>query len=105
MVHRVILTEAALDDLTSISDYLAEVAGEDVAAAYDAQLKAACLSLTEFPNRGRPRGQFRPGLRSIPFARLATIFYVAEKDQVQVVRVIHARRDLAAAFEDRRDIP
>ena len=100
MPHKVILTQPALRDVRSFSDYLAEVAGEDVAATHDAQLKAACHSLADFPRRGRPRDEFAPGLRSIPVARLATIFYVAHRDEVQIVRVIHARRDLAAAFED-----
>lgn len=101
MPHKVILTETALHDLQSISDYLAEVAGEDVAATHDAQLRVACSSLMDFPHRGRPRNEISPGLRSIPFARLVTIFYIAYGDEVEIVRVIHARRDLAAAFEDR----
>ena len=101
MAHKVILTETALHDLQSISDYLAEAAGEDVAATYVAQLKAACLSLTDFPHRGRPRDEISADLRSIPFARLVTIFYVVQRDEVHIVRMVHARRDLAAAFEDK----
>ena len=87
-------------DLQSISDYLAEVADEDVAATHDAQIKALCSSLTEFPHRGRPRDEIRLGLRSISFARFVTIFYLTFEKEVQIVHVIHARRDSASAFED-----
>lgn len=100
MPHRVRLTETAFRDLQSISDYLADVAGEDVAATHDAQLKAACSSLTDFPRRGRLRDEIYPGLRSISFARFVTIFYAVGTDDVKIIRVIHSRRDTSAAFEE-----
>jgi toxin ParE1/3/4 len=99
VAYRVILTEPAIEDLALLSDYLAEVAGEDVAETHDAGIKAICYSLTDFPRRGRPRDELRPGLRSIPFARLVTIFYTIDKDEVQIVRVMNARRDVNAAFQ------
>jgi len=55
--------------------------------------------LDQFPNRGTPHDDVRPGLRSIPLRGAVTIFYAVKADEVQIVRVIHARRDLAAAFE------
>ena len=94
------MNEIALDDLQSISDYLADVAGEDVAATYDAELKAACFSLADFPNRGRPRDELRSGLRSISVGRTMTIFYVVYPDEVQILHVIHSRRDIPTAFQD-----
>jgi len=36
VAHKVVLTDTALRDLQSISDHLAEAAGEDVAATHDA---------------------------------------------------------------------
>jgi toxin ParE1/3/4 len=99
VAHKVILTETALNDLASISDYLAEVAGEDVAATQDTRLKTACFSLTHFPHRGRPRDEIYPRLRSIS-SRLATIFYFADEDEVRIIHVIHPRRDAAAVFQD-----
>jgi toxin ParE1/3/4 len=97
---KVVLTETAIRDLQSISDYFAEVAGEDVAATFDVQLKAACASLADFPRRGRARDEIRAGLRTLLCARTFTIFYSVADGEVEIVHVIHARRDLAAAFEE-----
>jgi plasmid stabilization system protein ParE len=46
-----------------------------------------------------PRDEIRPGLRSIS-DRLAIIFYLADKNEVRIVHVIHPRRDVAAVFQD-----
>jgi toxin ParE1/3/4 len=97
--HKITFSEAALADLKSLFDYLDETADFDVAVANDAHIRMVCLSLADFPNRGRPRTEIQAGLRSMPFARSATIFYTVDIDEVRIVRVVHARRDLQAAFE------
>jgi plasmid stabilization system protein ParE len=58
------------------------------------------VSLPSSPNRGRPRDAIRSGLRSIPLGRTVTIYYEVGANEVQIVRVIHARRDAATAFAD-----
>jgi len=100
VAYRIELAPAALADLQANFLYLAEAAGIDTAVAQDTKIRAACLALADFPNRGRPRDAIRTGLRSMPFGRALTIFYVVEEDHVQVVRLLHARRDSVAAFQD-----
>jgi len=60
----------------------------------------ACRSPADFPRRGRGRDEIRPGLRSIPCARAFIVFYAIDENEVQIIRVLHARREIATAFED-----
>lgn len=85
------LTEAE-DDLFAIYAYVVETGGPDRAGEYDRRIRAACLRLTDFPNRGTPRSQLEPGLRSIPFERRATIYYRVIDATVEIVRVLYAGR-------------
>ena len=105
MVYELVFAPPAQEDLKSNFVYVADASGIETATEYDAKIRAACLSLTRFPNRGTPRDDIRPGLRSIPLGGAVTIFYEVAPDEVRIVRVIHARRDLAAAFEDSRESP
>ena len=49
------------------------------------------------PLMGRARDELLAGLRSFPFGRYV-IFYMAVEDGVDVVRVLHSRRDVDLAF-------
>jgi toxin ParE1/3/4 len=91
--------EPAIADLRRIYLWTAERADRDVALRFVQRLEGAAAKLTDYPRRGRPRDEVRPGLRSIPFERAVTIFYDVVGDNVEVVRVIHARRDVTAAFD------
>lgn len=99
MTHRVIWGEAAIADLRGIFHWTVDHADPEVALRFTQRIEAEAEKLAGFPNRGRPRDEIRPGLRSIPYARSITIFYSVDAREVQIVRVIHARRDLNAAFE------
>ena len=98
MALEISFSPAALDDLFSIYRYVAEAAGTDVADAYDARIRNACLGLADFPRRGMPRDDLAVGLRTIPFERQAVIAYRVEKSEVHIVRVVHRGRDLGIAF-------
>jgi toxin ParE1/3/4 len=100
VAFEIVLSPRALDDLKSNFDFVADSAGIDTATAYDGAIRAACFALADFPRRGRPRDEIGPGLRSVPAARSVTIYYSVGATEVQIVRVIHARRDTAAAFAD-----
>ena len=102
MAHRVVLRPDAVADLKSIFTYVAEQAGFDAAARYDRRLRDACGTLADFPNRGTPREDLAPGLRSIPFERRATIYYVVEREAVRIVRILHAGRDPGREFAGAR---
>ena len=98
--HSVIWTEPAVADLRGIYLWTADRANRDVALRFVQRIEGMAEQLIDYPRRGRPRDEIRPGLRSIPFERSVTIFYHVVGDDVQVVRVIPARRDIAAAIDE-----
>jgi toxin ParE1/3/4 len=90
--------DGALADLKSIYDYVALNADHDVADGFVGRIEAACDRLTMFPNRGTPRDDIFPGLRSISFEKRTTIFYSVNGDDVVIIHVLHGGRDIGRAF-------
>jgi toxin ParE1/3/4 len=94
---RVELTARAEGQLQEIEAYIAREAGAAVATDYIRALLDRCQSLCELPMRGTPRDAVRPGLRSIPFRRRATIFYAIKGAVVTIVGIAYGGRDQGAA--------
>lgn len=80
---------AALADLEAIYDHIAQAGFPDRGAAFVERIHALCLSLAEFPARGAPREDIRPGLRVLTHRRRTSIAYVARGD-ITILRVLHA---------------
>lgn len=97
MAFEVNFSAEAEDDLFAIYVYVAEASGIERADGFDRRLRAACLKLANFPNRGTPQEEMAAGLRSIAFERRATIYYRVG-EAVEIVRVIYAGRDAQRAF-------
>ncbi len=53
----------AAEALDELFDWIAEQASDDVARRYVDALVSTCAELRQFPHRGTPRGDIRPGLR------------------------------------------
>lgn len=82
-------------DLNDIGDYIAQDSPEH-AARFVARIEQHCQLIASRPLIGRARDEVRPGLRSISYGRYV-IFYRPIEDGAEIVRVIHAARDLARA--------
>jgi toxin ParE1/3/4 len=96
MSSKLIISQAAKTDLTEIWVYVAQ---DDVEAAdrlVDAVL-ATAEKIAEWPEMGRQRPELLAGLWSFPVGRLL-IFYRIRESAVEVVRVVHGRRDLDSLF-------
>lgn len=93
MIYRVVLSDPALDDLDGISAWIEERAGQQVAEAYDARLRAHIAKLAECPRRGRPDDDISAGLRTLSFERRLRIAYRVEGETVEIYRVFHGARD------------
>jgi toxin ParE1/3/4 len=95
----VLWLEGALADLSDIVAYIAErnpTAAPKVAAA----LHDAAARLGTHPRAGR-RGRVA-GTRELVVPRLPfVIAYRMKQDRIEVVRVIHGRRNWQAAFRER----
>lgn len=97
MTYRVVFDPAAQAELLSLHDYILDRTGNArVAETYVRRIAQTCLGLAEFPLRGTPRDDIRPGLRTIVFERRATIAYVVETSDVTVLRILHRGRDIDA---------
>jgi toxin ParE1/3/4 len=55
--------------------------------------------LAEHPEMGRKRDDLRPGLRSVNFNPYIVIYQIQSTD-VEVVRILHGARDIAALFRE-----
>ncbi|NJL09428.1 MAG: type II toxin-antitoxin system RelE/ParE family toxin [Calothrix sp. SM1_7_51] len=63
------------------------------------QFDRRCEQLVSFPNIGRSYGEIRPDLRGLPLDGYI-IFYRILGDGIEILRVVNARRDLPAIFQD-----
>jgi toxin ParE1/3/4 len=92
----------AEQDLVDIWDYLSAEASGSVADRQLRRLDDGFRSLSRHPFRGRPRGELAAGIRSA-LVRPYIIFYRVTETAIEVVRVLHGRRDIDAIFAERDD--
>ena len=105
---RVQLRAQAADDVERAIDHYLNEAGEPVAQRLIDALEAAIVQISRSPLVGTLRFSYElevPDLRALPLRRFPYIvFYMASSDLVDVWRVLHTRRDIAAAMiEDAED--
>ena len=93
-------SERARDDLIGIGYFIARD-NPTAAAQFIAELEQRCLLLSARPLSGRARDELVLGLRSVPHSRYV-IFYRPIRDGVEIVRVLHAARDLRRALRGGR---
>ena len=85
--------EEILDDLDAKSPKAAERLADEV--------DARCRALANFPEMGRARGEIWPDLRST-VVRHYVLFYRLAGDDVEVLRILHGRRDTDRIMKDER---
>ena len=77
-------------DLLRLYDWIAERADPDTAYAYTAAIEAHAAKLATFPDRGTPRDDLVPGLRTTPYRGRTVIGYRVLADSVEILRLVHA---------------
>lgn len=100
MAHKVVIAPGARADLITIGDYIAADSPAS-AVRWVAHLEDAIQSLSYMPERVQLRDDLRPGYRAKPVGSYLIFFRVVE-NAVQVVRVLHASRDVTEAFNEDR---
>jgi toxin ParE1/3/4 len=105
-MRKLLYRRAANRDLKSIADFIGERSGDlDAGFAFADQLRAQCAWLASSPViLGRPRDELARGLRSYLF-RGYLIFFRSMDARLEVVNILHARRDLTAAMTSNEDLP
>ena len=73
--YAVIFMPRAERQLERLYRYIADDSGEARAERYVAKIVTACEALSTFPERGTKRGDVRENLRTIGFAKSATIAF------------------------------
>lgn len=85
-------------DLIDIWDHVA-LDNVDTADRLVAKIEDSCDRLCRFPNMGPHREDLRPGLRML-VANGYVVLYRPWEDRIQIVRIVHGRRDMDALFPE-----
>jgi toxin ParE1/3/4 len=99
MSTQIRLSESAKQDLRDIWRGLAEYSGLSFADSILAKIESKFRLLAQFPNSGRSRDELLVALRSYPAGDFV-IFYRILDTTVEVVRVLHGRRDIDVIFDE-----
>lgn len=100
MTRRLVLTRQAKAQINGLYEYIAREASLEIADRYIEALLDRLASLTDFPNRGTPREDLRPGLRTVPFRRRLTIAYAVKPKEVRIIGIARAGQDLHELLRD-----
>mgnify|MGYP001168871338 CR=1 FL=1 len=100
MSRRLYYTHAARTDLLGIAHYIAtQSTSTTLALQYVDGLRAQCRQLAALPGMlGIARPELSSDLRSLPY-RSHVIFFRYEATAVQIVNILHARRDILHYFD------
>jgi toxin ParE1/3/4 len=99
--HRhVIWAPRARRDLADIWRYYSRVATVEVADRLLHEIDVAGRHLSENALRWRARDELAPGLRSV-LVHPYVIFYRIKNGMVEIVRVLHGRRNFGVTFSDK----
>lgn len=92
-MYLLVFTPAAKADLKEIYRYGLQQWGQDQSLRYLEKLKNKLWSLTELPFMGVERSALVVGMRSLS-VESHIVFYRVTTNQIDIVRVLHARQDL-----------
>ena len=88
--------------MIDIGTYFARVGSIDVADSLLREIAATARRVAERPFTGRSREELAMGLRSV-LVHPHIIFYRVSERSIEIVRILHQRRDLAAIFAPERE--
>jgi toxin ParE1/3/4 len=101
-VRSLVWAPKARQDLLRIWGYYSRLASPEIADSLLHEIAERALGLSQRPFLGRPRTELMSGLRSILVHPYAVIYRVTD-DAVEIVRVLHERRDLPTELKKDRD--
>ena len=95
------LTERARDDLGEIWFDTARRRDEASADRMTSKILEACRAHARFPETGQSREELAHGLRSFPVVPFV-VFFRPFADTIEVVRILHGRRDVGRILREDR---
>ncbi len=90
------ISPTAHNDLLDIWKYIAEDSPGN-ATLFLQKMHAKCLTLVDHPHSGKSRSELMQDLRSIPIGNYL-IFYRNRAAGPEIIRVLHAARDIQNFF-------
>lgn len=100
MSYRIVFTPEARDQLDRLHAYIATAADMDIASQFVNGIIDHIATLQEFPKRGTPRDDIRPGLRTLAWRRRVTIAFVVEEADVVVIGIFYGGRDFETLLKE-----
>jgi toxin ParE1/3/4 len=93
-----VFSPSAREDLASISEYIQDAAGSEIAQKMIQQLRSKCEMLAETPGElGTIRSELADRLRSF-YVRPFVLFFRSTESTVEIIRVLRERQDVDRAF-------
>ena len=96
-VRRIEWAPRATEDLKAIWRYNANAVSREAAGKIVREIGDAVVGLDRLKVPGRPREDLLPGLRSV-LTRPYLVFFRASEARIEIVRILHERRDLYLFF-------
>ena len=88
------LRPGAIEDLKDIYDWIvSESSYPQIAGNLIGRILDRCESLAAFPMKGRARDDLQPGVRILPFERIAVIAYRILAGEIEVINIFYGGRD------------
>jgi toxin ParE1/3/4 len=100
MACRIVFTPEARDELNRLYAYIAMAADTDIASRFVDGIIDHIATLKEFPKRGTPRDDLRPGLRTLTWRRRVTIAFMVEERDVVVIGIFYGGRDFESLLKE-----
>lgn len=95
-MRQYIVSAPATQDLQAIIDYFATT-NVDAGDKFIGKFEAWCQKLRTFPMIGKRYDGLRVGLRGVPIDEYI-LFYQVTDDVIEIIRVVHGKRDLISLF-------
>lgn len=96
--RRITISRRARSDLREIREYTRRQWGAQQATDYVRALRKSIRSLSDYPLLGKP---FEAGNLSLlrRMLRQHMVYYRVDEDQIEILRIVHARRDADELFD------
>jgi toxin ParE1/3/4 len=98
--YRIVFTPEARNQLEELYAYIATAADADTASRFTNGIIDHIAMLSEFPKRGTPRDDLRPGLHTMAWRRRVTIAFVVEQRDVVVIGIFYGGRDFETLLRE-----
>lgn len=100
MDYRIAFHRRAVRELNELADYITEQASPARANAFVGSIRAFCMGLATFPERGTVRDDIAPGVRLVGFRRRVSITFLVEGDSVHILGIFYGGRNIVLSDID-----